>query len=294
MLVSLRTVPLLFGVTLGLGCSTNDAEKAAQPQTTGPTEVGSASPDAAAPPPPKARPSSELPTPVSLSGEHRPGTLALVAPGRPRLYARALRVWIYERPSRSSRRLGYLRAGASSPTSAEPVSRSGCKAGWYPIEPRGFVCLGRRATLDANDPIVAATLEHPPDFSRKLPYIYGTVRRPGPVYARLPRREELLSAEPDIEERMRTWLTADGEIGAGYAQQVWLGRPGEVPDPARAWRERTTAGLPEFLRDHASVPNIYRKARSPDALVIEQMQPRVGHGFLRTFLHDGRRYGLST
>src|SRR5690606_342453 len=81
MLVSLRTVPLLFGVTLGLGCSTNDAEKAAQPQTTGPTEVGSASPDAAAPPPPKARPSSELPTPVSLSGEHRPGTLALVAPG---------------------------------------------------------------------------------------------------------------------------------------------------------------------------------------------------------------------
>src|SRR5690606_21722580 len=158
----------------------------------------------------------------------------------------------------------------------------------------GFVCLGRRATLDANDPIVAATLEHPPDFSRKLPYIYGTVRRPGPVYARLPRREELLSAEPDIEERMRTWLTADGEIGAGYAQQVWLGRPGEVPDPARAWRERTTAGLPEFLRDHASVPNIYRKARSPDALVIEQMQPRVGHGFLRTFLHDGRRYGLST
>ncbi len=101
------------------------------------------------------------------------------------------------------------------------------------MTPQGFVCVGPTATLDSKDPIVQATREHPADFSRKLPFIYGTVRRPGPVYNRLPTSAELTSAESDYESRMEAWLSASGEVGASYAQHVWLGRPGEPPDPAR-------------------------------------------------------------
>src|SRR5690606_36486026 len=117
---------------------------------------------------------------------------------------------------------------------------SGCSGGWYPVVPRGFVCVGATATLDAADPLVAATQEHPPDHLRRLPYIYGTVRNPGPIYARLPDDDEVREAESGFEERMARWLAADGEVGAAYAQHVWLGRPGEPPDPAKAWHARTT------------------------------------------------------
>ena len=41
----------------------------------------------------------------------------------------------------------------------------GCEH-WYAIEPRGFVCVdGKRATLDANDPVLRALEPHAPDLS---------------------------------------------------------------------------------------------------------------------------------
>lgn len=210
-----------------------------------------------------------------------------------RVYAKALRAWVYAEPRQGSTRLGYLRSGASSPTSAAPVGREGCPGGWYPVEPKGFVCVGSTATLDENDPVVRATRPYPPDFSRKLPYIYGTVRRPGPLYGRLPTNAELLEAEPDYERRMEAWLTAGGEVGASYAQHVWLGRPGEVPDPARAFRERISDPRPPELmqalpRLRVDLPN------TSSGVVLERMRPKVGYSFLYTLLHEGRRYGLST
>lgn len=236
---------------------------------------------------------SAYPSPVTLSGEYRPIPVALVDPSRPRVYSRGLRTWIFERPSRESRKLGYLRAGASSPTSAKPAGHDRCKEGWYPVEPAGFVCVGGRATLDANDPIVRATEEYQPDPARKLPYIYGTVRRPGPVYARPPSADELKRAEPDIDERMPQWLSAQGEVGASYAQDVWLGGSGTLIDPQRAWAEKLGDPLPEFLQGGKSTPNIYKKARTGE-LVIDRMGHRVGYSFLHTFLFEGRRYGITT
>lgn len=242
-------------------------------------------------PPPRPPRKPEAP-PVTLAGENRPVALNIVSKG-PRVYSRALRTWVYQRPSRKSQRLGYLRAGASSPTSDQAVSHAGCTGGWYPVEPEGYVCVGRRATLDADDPVVRATLEHRPDPLRKLPYIYGTVRRPGPIYARLPTADELSKAEPDIDERMQKWLEAEGEIGASYAQDVWLGGAGEPTDPAAAWRDKTSDPLPGFLQEGGSAPNIYSKPREP-GLILERMRPRVGYAFLHTFLHQGRRYGVTT
>jgi hypothetical protein len=154
------------------------------------------------------------------------------------------------------------------------------------------VCAGEDATLDANDPIVQATREYPPDALRKLPYIYGTVRSPGPVYARLPTREELLRAEPELAQRMERWLSAPGEIGASYGQEVWLGGVGPAPDPAEAWRSHRSDVLPDFLRG-PNGPRGAQAAGTGSAVTLGVMEPRVGYSLLDTFLYDGRRYGLT-
>jgi hypothetical protein len=238
------------------------------------------------------RPAQPEPALVDLSGRGRPVALAQVSAG-PRVHSRALRTWVHERPSESSRRLGYLRAGFSSPTSAQPAGRESCPGGWYPIQPRGFVCVGEAATLDASDPLVRATAEHRPDHLRKLPYIYGTVRKAGPIYARLPTSSELAQAEPDLAARMQAWFDAEGEIGAGYAQEVWLGRPGAAAPDARAlWLAKHSDALPWFLRGHAAPPRFSARSESA-APVLERMRSRVGHAFVRTVMHEGRRYGVT-
>ncbi len=285
-------VGLIALVTIAACSETQDAVPAASatrlaeaPETeSDPAAEGSA-------PPPKPRP--KLAPVVNLSGEHRPLAVAVVDPSRPRVYSRGMRTWIFERPSRSSRRLGYLRLGSSSPTSAKPAGHDRCKLGWYPVEPEGYVCVGGRATLDKDDPIVRITQELGPDASRKLPYIYGTVRRPGPIYGKLPSANELGRAESDLEERMQAWLGAEGEVGASYAQDVWLGDSGALTDPAKAWQEKLSDPLPAFLKNGAETPNIYRKARE-GGLVIDRMKPRTGYSFLQTFVFEGRRYGLTT
>lgn len=235
------------------------------------------------------------PTPlVDLSGTYRPAKAQPVNGDVPRIYARSLRTWIYTKPTTAADKLGYLRAGASLPTGKTAVGFDQCPGGWYAVAPKGFACAGSGATLDSNDPIVRATLAHPPEFARKLPYIYGTVRKPGPVYARLPSDAELAEAEPGLAERIERWLTADGEIGASYAQQVWLGNAGQPPDPRQAWNDRTTDTLPQWLLDPSGLPSIHRNPRDPGQLIIDRMRPRVGYSFLETFFWHGRRYGLST
>jgi len=205
-----------------------------------------------------------------------------------------MRAYIRERPVKGAAKLGYLRLGGSAPLrEVKPQGDDGCPGGWYAIEPRGYVCVGRRATLDAQDPAVRAVEQHPPDPTRKLPYLYGTVRRPGPIYQRLPTAAELAAAEPDLAERMARWLSLEGEEGAGYAQHVWLGGPGELPDPRQAWEGRTSDPLPELVALEKNLPNPYRASRG-DAVVVDRMKPRAGYSFLHTFLFQGRRYGVTT
>jgi hypothetical protein len=228
---------------------------------------------------------------VELSGRARqPFQAGAVGP---RLYSRAMRTWIYEAPTHKSPRVGYLRAGSSSATAAAAVGNQDCKEGWYPVQPRGFVCLSRRATLDEDDPIVRATRQYLPNHQRKLPYIYGTVRRAGPIYGRLPEPSDVEQAEPDIDERMQTWLAAPGETGAGYAQDVWLAGAAQIPDPRALWQEKRSDPLPEFLRNHASTPNMYKEPRAADELVLERVRPRAGYAFVETVVFQGRRYGIT-
>jgi hypothetical protein len=168
-------------------------------------------------------------------------------PGETRLFAKNLRAWVFAAPSPSAAKLGYLRSGASSKTSAKPAGHDGCPGGWFRVEPEGFVCAGPTATVEANDPTVIATRGTHPDLSRRLPYIYGTVRKPGPVYARVPNASELSQAEPDLAERMEAWLGAEGEVGARYAPQVWLAGAAPGLTAAQAWAAQSSDPVPPFL-----------------------------------------------
>ncbi len=209
----------------------------------------------------------------------------VAAPGEgPRVFAKGLRAWVFAAPSAGAPKLGYLRAGASSPTTAKAAGFDGCPGGWFHIEPEGFLCAGPTATTNAQDPVVLATLGTAPDLSRRLPYVYGTVRKPGPIYGRVPSSAELAQAEPDLNERMSAWLAAEGEVGASYAPQVWLGGDEPQVTAAQAWQTHASDPLPKFL----SI------AAASTSAVVDHMKPKVGYSLLETFLSAGRRYGVTT
>jgi hypothetical protein len=271
-----RSLTWFAGCAVGLlGCERNPSPAPALSRTADAPAASSV----AAPPGPR----------VALSGA---SSAAKTPEAGPRIYAKRPRTWIYAEPRRSAARLGYLRAGASAASSGASAGNEGCPTGWYPVKPRGFVC-GAGATLSADDPIVRATRDFQPDFSRKLPYVYGTVRRPGPLYRGLPSAEELERAEPELDERMTTWLSTEGERGASYAQDVWLGGAGTPPDPASLWKERTTQDVPLFLTAGARLPD-FGHAEDDDQNEAATMRPRAGYSFLRSFVWQGRRYGLTS
>jgi hypothetical protein len=211
-----------------------------------------------------------------------------------KIHARALRTWIYDAPSSGATKIGAIRAGMALAASATAVGRDGCPAGWHAVAPMGFVCLGDEATLDGNDPIVRALADFPADLTKRLPFIYGTVRRPGPVYRRLPSPEELERSEPDLQKRMKTWLDAPGEIGASYGQQVWVDDKAAPPDPRLAWESQKSDAPPWFLEQGVTPPRLAGRPPPSDPLLLGRMEPRIGYSILKTLLSNGRRYAITS
>ncbi|WP_437993185.1 L,D-transpeptidase family protein [Sorangium sp. So ce145] len=73
----------------------------------------------------------------------------------------ARETWIFAEPRWTSRRIGYLRAGAVVARRPEPSGRTSCADGWYHIEPNGYVCIGASATLNIHDLAVEASSRRP-------------------------------------------------------------------------------------------------------------------------------------
>ncbi|HSC87082.1 MAG TPA: L,D-transpeptidase [Polyangiaceae bacterium] len=90
----------------------------------------------------------------------------------PRLGALLDRTPVHERPSKKSRELGYLHAGATVARSEKSLEASDCIDGWYAVWPRGYVCTEKSATTDLAHPTLAA-MALAPSFEKELPYVYA-------------------------------------------------------------------------------------------------------------------------
>ena len=121
-----------------------------------------------------------------------------------KLGAVAMQVNVYQKPNDTSKKVGYLRLGAIVPRSEKSFGTEGCPGGWYGIAPRGFVCTGKNATTDMEDPMLKAASVRP-DTTRPLPYAYGFVRAVAPLYLRLPSKEEALQSEFKLAEHLSWW-----------------------------------------------------------------------------------------
>ena len=67
--------------------------------------------------------------------------------GGARLGAVEMAAPIYLKPDRRSPKIGYLRAGAIVDRAELSAGTEGCAGGWYRIVPRGYVCVGKGASL---------------------------------------------------------------------------------------------------------------------------------------------------
>ncbi|WP_437319465.1 L,D-transpeptidase [Sorangium sp. So ce385] len=212
----------------------------------------------------------------------------------------ARETWIFAEPRWTSRRIGYLRAGAVVARRPEPSGRESCGGGWYRIEPNGYVCIGASATLNIHDLAVEASSRRPvrrfalpalpasgesapaaPEARDPaallggLPYTYVMSRSPTPpLYARLPSEDEQRSAEPDL--------------GAHLLRAAAAARAPDfvAPPPPDA--------TPSVLLYGRPAPGLAGDRRSPDALVLGRARTRSGFALLSTFDHDERRFGLTT
>ena len=129
----------------------------------------------------------------------------------PLLGIRGFAVPVFEKPSQSAEKLGYLRVGALVRRSAEPVKNRDCRAGWYEIEPRGFVCSGFDATTDLDDPILRAASKRP-DLRRPLPYRYGFVRSVSPLYLVVPTAAQQQKAEFKLNDHLAWYKDNHDEV----------------------------------------------------------------------------------
>jgi len=103
------------------------------------------------------------------------------------------------RPAKAAKQLGYLHAGAQVARAEKPYTKDGCPGGWYPIRPRGFVCVGSTATIDMNHPTLAAMALRP-KLDQALPYAYATTRKNTPLYERDPKKKEAVKKIGELPE----------------------------------------------------------------------------------------------
>ena len=106
---------------------------------------------------------------------------------------------IRKRPAKDAKEIGYLHAGAKVARAEKPYSKDGCPGGWYPIRPRGFVCVGNTATLDMNHPTLTA-MALGPKLDQPLPYTYARTRKDTSLYERDPSKKDAVKPIATLPE----------------------------------------------------------------------------------------------
>jgi hypothetical protein len=194
------------------------------------------------------------------------------AAGPSRLWSRGQTTWIYESPRRTKTPLGYVRLGQSvALRGEEPVAGPGCAGKYHPVEPYGWVCMDRTASLEESRWLRAMRDAAPRDAL--MPFGYA-LSNGAPMYRRLPTAAEVRRETPTF-----------GKAGA-FRPQSWGNRGHERLAEARVVTARDQT--PWFLQSGGSAAT----EKPPGAL-----RRQIPHGsmlaYTRAFEHEGRSYLLS-
>jgi lipoprotein-anchoring transpeptidase ErfK/SrfK len=207
------------------------------------------------------------------AGEPEPPPAPAAAPAEARIASIAMRTWIYLEPDDDAQKVGYLRAGAIVARDPQPAGTHGCEGGWYQIEPRGFVCNGKGASLELDHPVVQAAMNGP-RRGEPMPYRYVISKKPPPhLYFKLPSVEQQESAEGKTQR-------AQSVLTYGEAQRKVLGAFDEIP---------------AFLKDGEPLPKPYGAERPLHYLVHRgRAREESAFGLIATFDWLDRALGLTT
>jgi lipoprotein-anchoring transpeptidase ErfK/SrfK len=207
---------------------------------------------------------------------------------------------IYEKASTASTKLGYLRMGAVVPRASEPSPNGECPApgGFVKIEPRGFVCVGKSATLDLEAPLVRASSVRP-DLRKPLPYAYGFVRAVAPQYLRVPTKEMQLQSEMSLKEHMSTWekkATAMNEVVLGANDVEIFGYKPEKLSTSMSQGElfggqSDADPIPFWLENgKRSIPNVSGFTVPEASIFANRVRRHSGLAFVGYFKTDKAHY----
>lgn len=197
-----------------------------------------------------------------------------------RIYSRTRFTWIHSAPGETGW-IGYLSMGGSAPlkggsaaTARAAPGAGGCDA-WYAIEPRGFVCAGSSATLDANDLVVQALQKDGPDLTSPWPYHYGEATTFAPRYKKPPSASEQRSTEEALDKHLERAAAARA-----------LGPDAGSDDKVLGGVDLAPAGVPfpEAIFDVGPTVRQNRRSVFPGSTVA----------YTRAFDGDGGRTFLST
>ncbi len=212
-----------------------------------------------------------------------------------KLAALGMTTSVYEKPSTTAKRLGYLRLGAIVARSEQSYGNAdGCPGGWYAIAPRGYVCTGRYATLDVDTPLVRAASVRP-DTNKPLPYAYGFIRSVSPLYTRLPSRQEQIKNEYKLRNHFR-WFENHAaeeqkiEKGANDFARELMPDAAEVP-PQEGLADvmffggKTNEDPPPFWieRGNRSIPNVTGFDQQPQSFFLNRIKRHTGVAFVGAF-----------
>ncbi len=112
----------------------------------------------------------------------------------PRIGAIGPHTWIWKRPMRKGLAIGKMRNGTSIRLkSPKPIAGPNCRGKWYAVEPRGYVCDDKSATLNLRDPYFQALAFSAPEPGR-WPYRYAHANG-APMYSRVPTPKQWKKAE---------------------------------------------------------------------------------------------------